>query len=803
MKLHMFALLGLATIGTVEAQTYTIARLGPLGAVTGLDSNAVSIVPKRVALDASAKTFGTILGTTYVATESQVIAFGPAHNVTAIVGAAYRGFAGEGAPASAALLDTPSSLAVAANGDLYIADSGNFRVRKVHNGFISTVAGSGDCLHGLGDGGPALSACLNAPVGIAFDTSGNLFIAESTNQRIRRVDAITNIITTVAGGGLSLADGVSALTAHFYQPRAVAVDLAGDIFVADYQSHQVRMIDSGTHLITTVAGIFGFDSNPFPYFDQSSPVGTEIGQPLDLALDQLTGRLWIASTTGLFAVSQALHHIAKAPDPATPGAVLGIVVDGGSNVLLAAVPQSHLLFFSPAPGPPTATIAGTYTPLYGNGFRAYTADGLDPIQSQGGMCGVTYDADGSLYYGDMEHHIRKITGYATIATIAGTGDTTSSGDGGLALNAGFANPCQIKADGHGHLLVADTAEIRRIDLASGIVTKFADVAAQRMALDKSGNLYFTNTNNQVQRVDAVSGTVTLVAGSGGAFDDGDGGLALNAGLGAPRGIAFDASGAIYIATYYSIRKINPTTGIITTFAGNGLLFTDGIAATQAWIQPGELFFDARGNLLFPDSAPPYSSPVFLGDSRKVRRISPLGIIDTIAGTGDFGNSGDGAAAKLAVITAGEPMAQAPNGDLAILQTSAASITENSTNELRYARILTPHTLPFLIAGFQSKADGATPGSRVWTLTVTNTGPGASLNPRVINVTDTVIGPGPVTLSPTLPASLGASIQPGATTTYQLNLNFPATAPITRISLTLTMTDDSGQIYSLTFNNLFR
>ncbi len=799
----MLVLFGLATLGSVEAQTYTISRLGPLGAVTGLDANAISIVPKRVALDSAAKTFGTILGTTYVATESQVFSIGPGHTVTAIAGAAYRGFAGEGAPASAGLLDTPSGLAVAANGDLYISDSGNFRVRKIHNGLISTVAGSGNCLHGLGDGGPAISACLNAPMGIAFDTAGNLFVAESTNQRIRRIDAVTGIITTVAGGGVSLADGVLALTAHFYQPRAVAVDLAGDIFVADYQSHQVRMIDSGTHLITTVAGIFGFDPNAFPYFDQNSPVGTEIGQPLDLALDQLTGRVWIASTTGLFAVSQTLHHIAKAPDPATPGAVLGVVVDGGSNVLVAAAPQTHLLFFVPAPGPPTMTIAGTYTPLYGNGFRAYTADGLDPIQSQGGMCGVTYDADGSLYYGDMDHHIRKVTGYATITTIAGTGDATSSGDGGLALNAGFANPCQIKADGHGHLLVADTAEIRRIDLSTGIVTKYADAVAQRMALDKSGNLYFTNTNNQVKRVDSVSGAITLVAGNGGAFDDGDGGLALSAGLGAPRGIAFDASGAMYISTYYSIRKVNPTTGIITTFAGNGLLFTDGIPVAQAWIQPGELAFDARGNLLFPDSAPPYSSPVFLGDSRKVRRISPAGIIDTIAGTGDFGNSGDGAAATLAVLTAGEAMAQAPNGDLAILQTSAATITENSTNELRYARILTPHTLPFLIAGFQSKVDGATPGSRVWTLTVTNTGPGAALNPRVVNVTDTITGPGAVTLSPVLPASLGASIPPGGTAAYQLNLYFPATTPITRISLTVTMTDDSGQIYSLTFNNLFR
>ena len=177
--------------------------------------------------------------------------------ITTVAGSGTYGYGGDGGPATGASLSSPSGVAVDASGNLFIADTYNSRVRKVDvdSGVISTVAGTGTPGYG-GDGGPAATAPVRYPNGVAVDAAGNLFIADADSQRVRRVDAASGVITTVAGTGVQAysGDGGLAATTPLYAPAAVAVDAWGNVFVADTNSHRVRRVDAETGVITTLAG---------------------------------------------------------------------------------------------------------------------------------------------------------------------------------------------------------------------------------------------------------------------------------------------------------------------------------------------------------------------------------------------------------------------------------------------------------------------------------------------------------------------------------------------------------------------
>ena len=175
---------------------------------------------------------------------------------------------GDGGPATEAHLDAPEGLAFDGAGNLYIADAYNHRVRKVDafTGVITTVAGTGRPtwddrrLSGpggySGDGGPATKAQLDFPADLAFDATGNLYIADRHNHRVRKVDARTGVITTVAGTGVQgfSGDGGPATEAQFGYPEGLAIDCAGNLYIADAYNHRVRKVDAFTGVITTVAG---------------------------------------------------------------------------------------------------------------------------------------------------------------------------------------------------------------------------------------------------------------------------------------------------------------------------------------------------------------------------------------------------------------------------------------------------------------------------------------------------------------------------------------------------------------------
>jgi sugar lactone lactonase YvrE len=201
-------------------------------------------------------------------------------------------FKGDGGPGTSASLDRPKGVAVDGSGNVYIADSNNHRIRRVAagTGVITTVAGDGYAERGVrinnwgkgrygGDGGPATSASLNYPSGVALDASGNLFIADRSNHRIRRVAAGTGVITTVAGtGALGFSgDGGPATSALLRSPSGVAVDSSGNLFIADSENNRIRVVNAGTGIIATIAGNgtegFGGDGGPAIRASLNDPIG--------------------------------------------------------------------------------------------------------------------------------------------------------------------------------------------------------------------------------------------------------------------------------------------------------------------------------------------------------------------------------------------------------------------------------------------------------------------------------------------------------------------------------------------------
>jgi sugar lactone lactonase YvrE len=319
-------------------------------------------------------------------------------------------FCGDGGPATSACLFFPIGLAVDANDNLFIGDDFNNRVRRVDavTGNISTVAGSasvGFC----GDGGPATSACLNQVVGIATDANGNLFITDYGNNRIRRVDAVTGIISTVAGSANAgfCGDGGPATTACLSGPVGVKVDANGNLFIADYNNNRIRRVDAVTSIISTVAGSasagFCGDGGPATAACLNSPAG--------LTLD---------SNGNVFVADRFNHRVRR--------------VDA---------------------------ITGMITTVGGNGTPGFCGDG----GPAGSAClnapsDLAVDGAGNLSIADRgNHRIRRVNGAGIISTVAGGGAPSPGfcGDGGAASRACLFNPTGVAFDPvSGGLLVGDT-----------------------------------------------------------------------------------------------------------------------------------------------------------------------------------------------------------------------------------------------------------------------------------------------------------------------------------------------------------
>jgi sugar lactone lactonase YvrE len=307
-----------------------------------------------------------------------------------VAGNGTQGFSGDGSAATGAEVHSPFGIAVDSYGNLYIADAPNNRVRMVNtSGAISTIAGNGLAAYS-GDGGPAIFAGLNNPTGVAVDSSGDVFIADERNNRIRKIDP-SGTISTVTGNGIvgNSGDGGPATSARLYYPTGIAVDGFGDLYIADSNNQRVRKVD-GSGVITTVAGTgtVGYNCN------NGTATGVGLHTPYGVAVDG-SGNLYIADYG-----NQCIRK-----------------VDASGNI---------------------TTVAGNGTASYGGDFGpAISAELNYPT-------GVAVDSSGNLFIADyVNNRIRVVDTSGVITTIAGKGTAGYSGDGGPSSSAELYQPTGV------------------------------------------------------------------------------------------------------------------------------------------------------------------------------------------------------------------------------------------------------------------------------------------------------------------------------------------------------------------------
>ncbi|MGA2599445.1 MAG: FG-GAP-like repeat-containing protein, partial [Bryobacteraceae bacterium] len=316
---------------------------------------------------------------------------------------------------------------------------------------ISTLAGNGNAGYG-GDNGPAAEALLNKPHGIAVDSAGNVYIADQLTNRVRKVDRQGNI-TTVAGGSASAA----AKGVQLNSPVSVAVDASGNLYIADQLSNTVRMIDAKGNLSTVAGG--GSEHI------RARGVATDalLNGPAGIAVDA-TGRLLIAESGNhaVTAVSES-GRISTISDQVNDARA--VAVDAAGNIYVADTSKSRILKID---------MTGVVTTVAGNGKAGFEGDGGAAADAQlSNPQGVAVDAAGNLYIADTgNNRIRKVSLSGVITTIAGTGASGFSGDGGLAAAAQLSAPTGIAVDGAGNLYVADAGNQRVRQLSLIVSTDF-------------------------------------------------------------------------------------------------------------------------------------------------------------------------------------------------------------------------------------------------------------------------------------------------------------------------------------------
>ena len=639
-------------------------------------------------------------------------------------------YVADGEPATTARLINPSCPVIDAAGNLYFSD--NFRIRKVDavTGIISTVAGNGRRArsHQLAeDGVPATAASLYFPRSLAIDASNNLYF--TGYQNVRKVDAATGLISTVAGNGEEgySGDGGAATEArlslwsylHNFHGD-LAIDAAGNLYIADLGNRRIRKVDAATGIISTVAGNgTNARSNRRPGASDEDPfVGTEEGKPATQAAINYPLSISVDAAGNLFILSDrnaSFRFIQK--------------VDAITGAISMVAAGQHKLLFGPCLS-------------IGDGGPSVTARVCYPR-------GIDVDAAGNLYIADLgNNRIRKVdAATGIISTVAGNGEDGYGSPGGAvfvpatrttrahyaypeeseltATEAQFDVPYGLAVDAAGNLHISDksTGRFRKVDAATGIVTtirgyplvEYGYVRIEHIALradgsiyytydrfiesiqlwkpsdefdtvlsgggnygtdaedgaplreaafrkpsgvavDSSGNLYIADSwGNRVFKADFATGIISTVAGMlGESGYSGDGGPALEARLGSPYHLAIDAADNLYIdsRTCSCIRKVDAATGIISTVAGNGILGYSGDGGPAQEAQLGKVFgmaVDAAGNIFISTIlTAPYTRSDYAGlyhtpdTAYAIRRVDAVtGNIATVAGGNGLGYSGDG------------------------------------------------------------------------------------------------------------------------------------------------------------------
>jgi len=592
------------------------------------------------------------------------------------VGSGESGFSGDGGPAIKASLRIPAGLAFDLEGNLYIADRENHRVRKVDtSGNISTFAGTGKAGFS-GDGGPAAKASLNLPSGVVADKKGNLFISDRSNDRIRVVDK-KGVIRTYAGSGVAgfQGDAGPALKAQLDKPFGITLDKSGNLYIADRNNNRVRKVSS-EGIITTVAGDGGFffmgDNGPAYRASVAAPTGVSVDSKGNLYIaDRNNNRIRVVDKLGMIRTvvgtgQQDYNGDSEAARETNLYLPFTLTVD--SNDKLLVVDRSHYRIRRIDPK------NGQVETVAGNGLKLFAGDGGPATGATLSFPhGMSVDKYDNLIFSDKGHfRIRRITPEGVINTIGGNGIRGNVGDNIPALEANFYNVTTIAQNPKGDMYMSSPSGfvslIRKLD-AKGFVHDFMDTASPKylesikkskykglvqtgavatitqfsdIVFDPKGNLFISDRlNHQIRKID-TEGNISTIAGTGDSDHDGDGGPALEATFRDPNSLASDKDGNIYVADTANnlIRKID-TNGIVTTFAGNGEHTDsgDGGSALKAGIRSmDDIEFSPEGEL-----------HILGTNTHKVRKITKDGKIMTVAGNGYSGFFGDGGLATKAML----------------------------------------------------------------------------------------------------------------------------------------------------------
>ena len=604
-------------------------------------------------------------GNLYVADSSgnRIRRIGSAGEITTIAGDGTQGSGGDGGAATSAQLGFPQGVAIDGLGNVYIADTSGNRIRRVDgNGIITTVAGG---VSGSGgDGGAATSAQLSQPQSVAIDGLGNLYIADTLNNRIRRVDP-SGVITTVAGTGTAAygGDGGAAIAASIQHPDGVAVDTLRNVYIADTGNNRIRRVDATTGVITTVvgtgvAGALG---------DGAAATAAQLSGPQNVTFDS-SGTMYLADSgntrvrhvdaAGIITTVAGNGTSGFSGDggPATSAAFMGIagIAIDDNGLYITDTGNSRVR---------RVDASSIITTFAGNGVPGFTGDGGAGSSAEVQFpLSVAVDSQDNVYITESgSRRVRRIDAIGVITTIAGDGSLGPVGDGGPAIDAHFNLPQGVAVDGAGNIYIADEGDqrVRRIDTA-GIITTIAGTGSpgfggdggpatsallhgpSAVAVDAVGNIYIADTGNiRIRRID-TSGTITTVVGTGTFGNTGDNGPATSATFGLCEGIAIDGAGNLYLGDidYLVVRRIDQN-GVITTVAGKSLEFGltgDGGPATSAELDyPEGVAFDAAGNMYIADT-----------DNGRIRRVDTAGIITSVAGANvsAIGDGGPATGARL-------------------------------------------------------------------------------------------------------------------------------------------------------------
>lgn len=519
-------------------------------------------------------------------------------------------------PATQFDLMAPSGLAMAANGDLYIADTRHYSVCKVSaaTGIANKVAGTG-FPGDSGDGGPAIHALLYSPTSIAVNPRGDLYILDTYYNLVRKVDAATGIISTVAGNVNASAPGLGgpATAAGLYSATAIALDSAGNLYIA--ADGQILQVPFSTGILNV------YNSG---YFSTGSMIFDSIGN-LYYTNSMYNNVGIIAAGSGALSTfaghdSAGFSGDGGPADSAYLNMPCSLALDRNGNAYISDMGNKRIRKVS----------AGTsvINTVCGTGNANYGGDGgLATRALLGATCHLTIDSLGNIFISDnLNSVVRKIdVATGIIHTVAGTGMAGYSGDGRPAAAAMLNHPAGITTDSAGNVYIADefNSVIRKIDISSGLIYTIAGDSTGYLhdsipattarfgypydvIFDKNNDLYIGSNLNVVSKVYHSTGLLRYYAGQlVNRGYSGDGGPALSAQIADPSSIAFDQSGNLFINDDGNncIRKVTAGTGIISTFAGNrhGTALTDSIPASVAYLTSTAVALDGSGTLFLSDN----------------------------------------------------------------------------------------------------------------------------------------------------------------------------------------------------------